>query len=421
MRLSKLALIAAFACVSFAGNALADQSNDIRLVSGLFGWGSNNCCDDACCDPCDDGGCDSRGSLCNGWSFLGPCCLGDEYKLFDHDWLDCHGIEMGGWLQLGYSSRALPAFNTLDQFQLQQLWFYAEKATDGSCGLDIGGRMDILYGTDGPNTQAFGTDPDGWDNGWDNSGTSQYGGALPQLYLEAAYGDWKVKGGHFFTIIGYEVVPAPDNFFYSHAYTMNFSEPFTHTGVLAEYAHSDDTTIWAGWVSGWDSGFKNNGSAFLGGISHQVSCKLNLTWACVGGRFADSNGNTDRGYMQSIVASYAIHDDLEYIFQTDFLDTEDAAGARVQRAYGVNNYLLKTVNDCWAYGARFEWWHRELAAPNPENDLYALTVGVNYRPHANFVLRPELRFDWDNNANSGLLADGGEDQTTFGIDGILTF
>lgn len=35
-----------------------------------------------------------------------------------------------------------------------------------------------------------------------------------------------------FTMVGFDVVGAPDNFFYSHSFTMYNSEPFTHTGVL---------------------------------------------------------------------------------------------------------------------------------------------------------------------------------------------
>ena len=57
---------------------------------------------------------------------------------------------------------------------------------------------------------------------------------MPQAYAEVGYNDLTVKVGHFYTIIGYEVVPAPDNFFYSHAYTMQYGEPFTHTGMLGD-------------------------------------------------------------------------------------------------------------------------------------------------------------------------------------------
>ena len=63
--------------------------------------------------------------------------------------------------------------------------------------------------------------------------------------------------GHFYTIIGYEVVPATGNFFYSHAYTMYYGEPFTHTGALAEFAVNDQWTVYGGWVNGWDQAFNN--------------------------------------------------------------------------------------------------------------------------------------------------------------------
>ena len=53
---------------------------------------------------------------------------------------------------------------------------------------------------------------------------------MPQLYADFAYNRLTVRLGHFYTIIGYEVVTAPDNFFSSHAYTMQYGEPFTHTG-----------------------------------------------------------------------------------------------------------------------------------------------------------------------------------------------
>ena len=76
-------------------------------------------------------------------------------------------------------------------------------------------------------------------------------------------------------------MPAPDNFFYSHAYTMYFGEPFTHTGVLATYSMTDDVKVWGGWTAGWDTGFENpNGAGtFLGGFSTPVGEKITFTWA----------------------------------------------------------------------------------------------------------------------------------------------
>jgi hypothetical protein len=427
MKLSKLALIAAIACGTYAGEVRADQTNEIQLVSCDCGEPACGCetaanCDTGCCEEesC-AGGCDSGCGLGLGdclSDLSGDCCLGDPYQLFG----EYCGWSAGGWVSLGYSSQQLPAFNTLDDtVQLQQGWLFAEKAIDTSNGFDIGGRIDYVYGTDGPNTQAFGTDPRGWDNSWDNGG--EYGHAIPQLYMEAGYGDLSVKIGHFYTIIGFEVVQATGNFFYSHAYTFNFSEPFTHTGVLATYQASDDVTVWGGYTFGWDSGFDDNGDSFLGGISMGLTDDLTLTYATIGGRFGENRFNgVEKGYMHSIVANYAISDSLTYVFQSDVLDTEDGAGDLARETFGINQYLLKQINDCWGVGARFEWWNAEGFAatglPPGDQDIYALTLGVNHRPHANVIVRPEIRWDWD---DSNTFLEKGDDQTTFGIDTIITF
>ncbi|CAN0452857.1 unnamed protein product, partial [Hapterophycus canaliculatus] len=256
-------------------------------------------------------------------------------------------ITVGGWAQFGYHNKALPLFNSRpDEFQAHQMWLYAEKTLDTSNGFDIGGRIDYVYGTDSQDTQSFGINNDHWDNGWDNG--ADYGHALPQVYGEVGYGDLSVKIGHFYTIIGWEVVTAPDNFFYSHAYTMYNSEPFTHSGALATWNISDDLTAYGGYTLGWDSGFEDNGDAFLGGVSLVVSDNVTVTYASTGGRFNEGNG--ERGYMHSIVSDVTLTDKLQFIGQTDLLSTENAAGATVRDSIGYNSYLLYTMNDCLAVG-----------------------------------------------------------------------
>jgi hypothetical protein len=384
-------------------------------------------CDVAACDApptcgaelgCDSG-CDSAcGGDCSGLGLglLGDCELGEPFALFGES---C-GYAAGGWVQLGYHNNALPLFNSRpDEYQLHQAWLWAEKAIDTSNGFDIGGRIDYMYGTDSQDTQAFGIDNDHWDNDWDNG--ADYGHAMPQLYLEAGYGDLSVKVGHFYTIIGWEVVTAPDNFFYSHAYTMYNSEPFTHTGALATLSVSDDLEVYGGYVLGWDSGFEDNGDAFLGGASLALNDDISLTYATVGGRFADKAGVTEKGYMHSVVADVALTDSLQYIFQSDVLDTEDQDGQGVRNTFGINQYLIYSLSDCLAAGGRFEWYDQEGVFSNYGNDtdLYALTMGLNVKPHANVVIRPEIRWDWDDDEVAGL--DEGDDQTTFGIDTIFLF
>lgn len=349
-------------------------------------------------DPgCATGGC----GLTEGCGDDG-CDLGDAWELCDGD----GGIKIGGWLSAGYHSESTGLFNQRpDELQLHQGWLYAEKVADGSEGFDWGFRADVMYGTDANDTQSFGNNPGSWDyqNGFDyGNGATNYGWAIPQLYAEFASGDWSVKAGHFYTLVGYEVVTAPDNFFYSHAITMYNSEPFTHTGFVATYAASENVELYGGWTAGWDTGFDQfgDGSTFLGGASVGVSDKSTLTYITTIGNFG-ARGAGSGSYAHSLVLDTAVSDELNWVLQSDYVDDG------VDEQYGLNNYLIYTVNDCLGYGLRTEWWR------NNDDDFYEITGGVNYRVHSNLILRPEVRWDRDD-AND-------VDQTGFGIDAVFTF
>lgn len=363
------------------------------------------CSENTCCAPvgCDLGCGESCGTGC------GEGCGCDDSS--------CGGITIGGWVQAGYHSGVTPAAtarndagsfnNHPHRFNLHQGWLYAEKVADGSNGMDWGFRADIMYGVDAGDTQSFGNPAGVFDNGgsWNRGGG--YGWAMPQLYAEVASGDISVKLGHFYTLIGYEVVTAPDNFFYSHALTMFNSEPFTHTGALVTYNASDDLTVYGGWTAGWDTGFSsvNGGSSFLGGFSTPVADNITFTYINTMGNFGarpNNMGNND-GYSHSLLFDIAVTDALNYVVQSDLVrwgNDDDV---------GLNQYLIYTVNDKIGVGCRAEWWKNE------GNSQYALTGGVNIRPTDNLIIRPEIRHDYH------LPGGGPASTTTFGMDAILTF
>ncbi len=390
--------------------------SDSNLTAQLCGCRKSSCGDAASC--CDDG----CGEGCCG-SGCGSCCLGDAWKIDQCD----DGIDFGGWWQQGYSSASTGMFNNQpNSFNTHQAWLYAEKVADGSCGMDWGFRADMMYGIDAGDTQAFGNNAGRWDfgNGWDKGGG--YGWAMPQLYAEVAKGDWSVKAGHFYTLLGYEVVTAPDNFFYSHAMTMFNSEAFTHTGVLATYAAGDDVTVYAGWTLGWDTGFDQfgGGSNFLGGFSTSVSDNATFTYILTAG---DMGANGD-GYSHSTVLDVSLTDSLNYVIQSDLVSFSLAG---VQRSdVGINQYLLYSVSDSLGLGARFEWWksdggfgHGGLSTASGGSDsYYATTLGVNYRPHANVIIRPEWRYDTAPHSATRAVRPGTSySQGMFAVDVILTF
>ena len=242
-----------------------------------------------------------------------------------------------------------------------------------------------MYGVDAADTQAFGNNPGNWDfqNGFDHG---IYGWAFPQAYLEAAYGDFSVIGGHFFTLLGYEVVTAPDNFFFSHAFTMYNSEAFTHTGVLGTYSASDNVTLYGGWTAGWDTGFDqfDGGSNFLGGVSVGIGDDVTFTYITTAGDF----GAIGSGYSHSVVIDMAFTDELNYIVQSDLLHTDQGNFhdpmsnfvGTTTNTIGLNQYLIYTLSDKLGVGGRAEWWKADGVS------YYEITGGVNIRPCANFVL-----------------------------------
>jgi hypothetical protein len=359
-------------------------------------------------DSCDPGG--GKGAGCEGGLF--PCMTGEAFSIWDA-MTPCDGpLNVGGWVQAGFYNYNTGMFNNYPHnLNFNQVWLFAEKEADRGCGFDWGFRFDYVYGTDGPDTQAFGNNPDRWDEGWDSG--NYYGHAIPQLYVDVAYNDLNVRVGHFYTIIGYEVVQAPDNFFYSHAFTMYHAEPFTHTGVLASYAVGDNVEVYGGWTSGWDTGFDDNGGdIFLGGLSLSMTDDITFIYALTAGQVGF--GTPDTGYSHSIVIDFALTERLNYVFQTDYVDY---SGSLFNR-YGINQYLLYEINDCWAAGMRVEWFNAQVAVGD-RADLYEATFGVNYKPHPNLILRPEIRWDQDNDGFS--VAPARDETLGFGMDMILKF
>ena len=373
-------------------------------------------------DCCGELGCDS--SCCD--SVCGPNGR-DPWTLFPKN--NCLGVTAGGWVSAGYHNRSTGLFNSHPhKFNLHQAWLYAEKETDaGPCCWDWGFRVDAMYGVDGQDTQAFGNPrADVPNSGIYDASLDHgiYGWALPQAYLEVAYDDFSVMIGHFYTIVGYEVVPAPDNFFYSHSLTMNNSEPFTHTGVLGTYKMDDGVEVYGGWTLGWDTGFEQlgDGNNFLGGLSFTFTDSVSLTYIATAGNMGDftfPNGRGE-GYTHSVVLDVALTDDINYVFQTDMVDL-DTGIVDNNDEIGINQYLIYKINDCWSYGSRFEWWKSDRGfshggqsqPPGGSISYYEWTTGLNYKPHPNLRFRPELRHDWSPAANY--------DKYVFGVDMIVTF
>jgi hypothetical protein len=465
MKISKLALAAAIAWSIYAGSA---QAQDYEPATQPTGFGNSYYyqpenqpspsdqpppeaavvpympCAPACAPACEPV-CEEE-CPCEPWRLFCPKeCGANVYGFID------------GGIMFNFDSPAdgfngPVTFPDRDSGQFNQFYAIVEDPADlgGCCGWDWGYRVDILYGSDYVFTQAAGLElEDDFTPAWNQRGdgfSSEYGLAIPQFYLDLAYNDWQIKVGHTYTFIGYEVVPATGNFFYTHAYTMQYGEPFTHTGVMAAYKYSDTTTLNIGVVNGWDAVDKvSDEAAPMFGFAWDGGNGLTLAWNMLLSQNEPialgpaAGALTERG-IYSLVLGYTFgcDDEWQYVLQHDYgwqVGADSFTPGQMAEWYGVNQYLFYTVNDCWKAGARFEWFRdddgaRVTGLRNPSNaifgdffggNFYEIAVGMNWTPSANLTVRPELRYDWFDGVGStaGPFNAGTEDsQFLAGLDAI---
>jgi hypothetical protein len=365
-----------------------------------------------------------------------------------------------GWLEAGIGANNWgAAFNgpvTLAdrawQGQLNQLYLVTERVTDGSAGWDWGGRVDLLFGTDYSFTTARGLDAFLFQDfsienvaSWGFS--KDYGLAMPQLYADVAIRDVTLRFGHFYSICGYEEVPAIGNFFYTHSYSMQFS-PFTFTGCLGSWQPDDQLTIYSGIHNGWNNfsdamptsgnnwairnrDYPGSGSTagYLGGVQ-RTSTDGRQTLAIVGttgneltplGPLPGDGSLVGNRSLISTVYTNRLGERLTWVFQNDngwqFNANVPPGNAGqpdgLAQWYSFMNYLFWTFDERWMGGMRLEYFRdnngyiinaplrNEAALGNPgywagdfAGSFWELAFGLNYRPSANLVVRPELRYDW---------------------------
>lgn len=416
---------------TWAENALTETSGGTVLASLESGMGTCG----GSCDPCGVCSCGGGCELAGPWTMPQPCFFQNL------------GIRVGGWLEQGVTFNSdnvqyngPVATNDLDnEYQMNQLWLYLDRPADnGGCGWALGGHVDMLYGTD----WRFGINHGLEDriNGFDHQ---TYGMVIPQAYAEVAINNLSIKLGHFAGILDYEVVPAIFNPFYSHSYSYGYTVPQLVTGVLGDYKLSDRLSVQAGFHRGWMM-FEdvNNVLDFMGGVKWtSPSKRTSLAYAISTGA-QDPAGNQNR-FVYSLVAKHKFTEKFEYVAVHN-LGHEDngAPGGADAEWYGLNQYFLYTINPCWSANARFEWLRDDDGArvAGPGNipgvrawsgrgfagHFWELTAGLTWRPNANLMFRPEVRWDWydglDGPGGSRPFNDGqGNSQFLFGVDAIVTF
>lgn len=400
------------------------------------------------------------------------------------------GLKVGGWLNAGVTYNANNPSNNFNgpvtfgdrqaELQLNQVNLFVQRAvaTEGD-SWDFGGRFDFMFGSDAIFTQAYGVpafdvntlqprNRGTWDLNFLGSNNNRfYDIALPQAYLEAYVpigNGLNVKAGHFYTPIGYETVPAPDNFFYTHAYTMQYGEPFTHTGIMGNYAIDKNWSVMGGVVTGsatggWDGGWDRqlgNWSGLMGAT--WTSTDKNTSFNASGTYGGTSEQSSDAWAMYSLVLKHNITDKFHMMLQHDHGYADQVLiGTPVDAEwYGINTHWTYDVLDNLAAGLRFEWFQDQngfrVCAPGrvaaatdnlgsshaasgnflascTSGSYYEVTAGINWKPVKWLNIRPNVRYDWvdaisvagSGTPAAGPFGDNNDDQFLFSTDFNINF
>ncbi len=137
-------------------------------------------------------------------------------------------------------------------YQMNGLYLVAERQVNpDQRRVQLGGRIDTLYGTDAAFAQTNGLDA----RIVSDSASRFYKLAFPQIYADLFLPigpGVHCKVGNFFSPIGSEWISTTENFFYSHYLSWNF-QPGTHTGLLAGTKLLDSIDVEFGPNFGWNT------------------------------------------------------------------------------------------------------------------------------------------------------------------------
>ncbi len=447
--MSSLRLVVSLAVLTILSGAVVQVSDvraaDVEVIDGCEFACGEIVCGGECGNPCDVG--------CAGESPFARWVNRDPWKLPQPCAFERLGINTGGWMQAGitfngdtpadYTNGPMLTNDRSGEPQLNQLWLYFQRPIDTKgCGLDIGGRVDLLYGTDWRAAYFHGLGFEDRINGPD----SLYGLSIAQMYAEVGINNLSIKMGRMTGILGYEIVPPMGNFFYSHSYALAYGEPVLITGLMGKYTLSKQLTALAGFHQGVHRFEDNNDQLnFQGGLTWERCDKLiSLAYALDAGRNEFLPGQGDE-YIQSLVLKLQLTERLLYVLQSDLGYINNSGAGADAEWYGINQNLFYTLNKNWSAGLRFEWFRDDdgakvlglgnlpdargwNGAPGYAGSFSALSLGLNWKPKSNVTFRPEVRWDWyDGLANAAgpypLPFDAGasNDQFTAAADLIVTF
>lgn len=269
---------------------------------------------------------------------------------------------------------------------------------------------------------------------------------LQEAYLTVAVPSLKkltFTGGKFVTFDGVEVIESPVNPNFSEGLFFTYAEPFTHTGVKANYVFTDKVNASVGVVNGWDTtADSNDGKTIIWQIATTPAKMLTWTFEGTYGPEALTGSNKSERTSLDTVANIMPTDKLSLWFQANWgQDTNvtplapTTAGNSTVHWGGVGVWAQYAFNSWYTEALRFEVFADQNGAarlgtalainPGPavNQTMKEITWTHKFQVAKNMFTRLEYRHDWSNVGFFLGHAPGstGTNQNTISADYVLTF
>jgi hypothetical protein len=315
-----------------------------------------------------------------------------------------------------------------NQWEGNQYYLVVENPLEPDDLVNLGFRIDTLFGNDWQFTRDWGFFPGAFPN-------NNFAGLdFPQIYGEIHLpiltpGGLDIKGGRFYSPAGYSAVPAISRPFISVPYSLN-DTPFTFFGVLATLHLTDRINVYSGTTNGWDRWIDESFRwGYLGFVTWKTrDDKTDVVFIGDWGpdqlpRFAAADapyvptattppsaalaGKVNPYYASSwrnfysLVITHQWSDKLLEVAETDHVYDPKIIGfstnGQPSSIYyaGLVHWFLYTFTEKVSGGWRGEiFWDPYGAATGSRSTFFEQSLVLTFKPKPWLWLRTEARYDW---------------------------
>ncbi|WP_273275630.1 outer membrane beta-barrel protein [Maribacter polysiphoniae] len=230
--------------------------------------------------------------------------------------------------------------------------------------------------------------------------------------LNQLYAYWNVSDattltmGRFNTYLGYEVISPVGNFNYSTSYLFS-SGPFSHVGVKADFALSDDFSLMLAIMNVTDTNNNLTGAYSAGAQLGYAGQFLNFYY----------DGGEVLGFEVDYTGGFDLSDDFYLGINAAYADNEGEGFS------GVALYPQLATSDDFTIGLRGEYFSTRSDFIDDDPSVFAATITGSYTVD-NLIIKPEIRLDsWGNDVEPYFDADGAASKSlsSFLIAAIYSF